>query len=1343
MKICRQPIFYLTALLLIFFGFTHQIAVAAPVYIKNFSSFPAYPYNTTAYKQGGAFVGCGPTTGAMIMAYFHHVEGMSSTNGLLTNPGTGVDEGLNTAWTLHGSSYMNTGADGFGSVYNIEPGLENYATNRGYKVDVLIHVSPTYDPSSTAWQDYGPYGTSWLNDGDFWTYSGGVWGIDANKFCDFVGAKLAAGITIFLTIDTDLNGSGDHWVALVGYDKSTLKYAFYDTYSTTLQWADIYYCGATPRKDNSISFVRSVTYNGPIQQNNPPRDLVALTGYHAAVPLAWNQPAGLTLLALSTRLKTTESMDDAASFAATSNYYLDSGILSSWPDFVSSKTSPPTRQQSAVIAPIGYHVYRATSSSGYYTRIASNITRQYYRDETVTNGTTYYYKVTAVYSNGESGYSGIVSATPTANGYVINSKWTTTTPTLNGVINASEWSAASTVNILFPGASGTVTLYVMNNNSTLFLAVDDKRDTHINNTDQFAIFFDENLNREWPASGSSETEGNFWIAWDSTSSSSYTVFGPRQGYWPDNLIWPTRSTPAGVSHGISFSFGNVQYECSIHLSTSPLNAVIGNTIGLLVFTYDYYPKYFNSFWPQQAERLKVITPDINYWGQAPFSYGNLKLAASAATPDISCSPLTGDFGAIAVGGYQEKTFTIRNDGTADLIVSATTITGSDASQFSIQSGGGSFTLAPAGSRNLIVRFTPTSAGAKSASLSISSNDPDENPLVVSLSGTGTVPDISSNPASWNYGAVNIGNRSDKTFTIKNEGTANLSVTATTLTGTNASEFSIPSGGGAFTLAPSATRDIVVRFGPTSAGSKSASLSISSNDPDENPFLIMLSGTGTAVAGIPINPVATSPQMAGIEFWVSIDVGTNANPVTDLFGVSFDLNYTNTNYINYLASEAGAFMGSDVIFYPTSDDANGKVSIGISRKAPQAGVTGFGTVARVKLIADAATPNNTSIQLAIANVTANNSAGAAITLAPGSLTITIQSGLIVWPGDTNNNGLVDQADILPLGLYWGKTGPARQNASMAWSGQLATPWNPQAATYADATGDGSVNQADVLPIGFNWNKTHTGVLVTAELPAEQLRKGLTTARLVLADSGSTAPNQDFYLDIRVEGVSNLFGLSYELIYTPAAFIDPLTVELGPANIMGNDVIFFSVINDTAGQDSGKVSVGISRKFGQGGVTGSGRVTRIKAHMAATAVNHFSTTQLTVTKIQANDPNGIPIPIDSSAYNLITAIPTTAATEPVGFALYDNYPNPFNSATTIAFQLPQPAKVNLAIYDLQGHRVRALMSGDLLAGYHMIQWNGCDDRGNPRASGVYIIRIEAKTRASMQKTFFDSRKMILMK
>jgi len=120
-----------------------------------------------------------------------------------------------------------------------------------------------------------------------------------------------------------------------------------------------------------------------------------------------------------------------------------------------------------------------------------------------------------------------------------------------------------------------------------------------------------------------------------------------------------------------------------------------------------------------------------------------------------------------------------------------------------------------------------------------------NILTVTVA-VGAAPDIDSNPASYNYGMVPAGTNSDKTFIISNVGTADLVVSGTAITGENVSDFSIQSGGGAFTLAPSATRNLVVRFGPTNAGSKSASVSITSNDPDENPFLINLSGKGSVV-----------------------------------------------------------------------------------------------------------------------------------------------------------------------------------------------------------------------------------------------------------------------------------------------------------------------------------------------------------------------------------------------------------------------------------------------------------------------------------------------------------------
>jgi hypothetical protein len=349
-----------------------------------------------------------------------------------------------------------------------------------------------------------------------------------------------------------------------------------------------------------------------------------------------------------------------------------------------------------------------------------------------------------------------------------------------------------------------------------------------------------------------------------------------------------------------------------------------------------------------------------------------------------------------------------------------------------------------------------------------------------------------------------------------------------------------------------------------------------------------------------------------------------------------------------------------------------------------------------------------------------------------LTITIQSKLIVWPGDTNNDKIADQADILPLGLHWNKTGPARENASMAWSGQLAMIWTPLAATYADANGDGTVNQADVLPIGLNWSKMQTQTLAVTEPSLVPLSKGQTSdAKLMIVINGSTQPDQNFYIDIMANEVSNLFGLSFELIYTPASIIDPQVAEAGPNNLLGTDVIYFSVINKTVGLDSGKVSVGITRKSGQGGVSGSGLVTRITAHMSATAVNGLSTTQFTLINIQANDPSGNPIKIDSTIFKLVTDINAFSSVMPADFALYNNYPNPFNPSTTIPFLLPVKSDVRLTLLNIMGEVITEIASGEYEAGQHQVILDASE-----LATGVYFYKLEAAG-------FRAVKKLVLMK
>ena len=94
----------------------------------------------------------------------------------------------------------------------------------------------------------------------------------------------------------------------------------------------------------------------------------------------------------------------------------------------------------------------------------------------------------------------------------------------------------------------------------------------------------------------------------------------------------------------------------------------------------------------------------------------------------------------------------------------------------------------------------------------------------------------------------------------------------------------------------------------------------------------------------------------------------------------------------------------------------------------------------------------------------------------------------------------------------------------------------------------------------------------------------------------------------------------------------------------------------------------------------------------------------------------------ANSLRTAVFEEESTSPTSFNLRGNWPNPFNAATVIGFDLPQAQPLYLTIYDVLGQPVRQLHAGEVLsAGIHKTIWNGRDQKNRLAASGIYIYRI----------------------
>ena len=88
---------------------------------------------------------------------------------------------------------------------------------------------------------------------------------------------------------------------------------------------------------------------------------------------------------------------------------------------------------------------------------------------------------------------------------------------------------------------------------------------------------------------------------------------------------------------------------------------------------------------------------------------------------------------------------------------------------------------------------------------------------------------------------------------------------------------------------------------------------------------------------------------------------------------------------------------------------------------------------------------------------------------GGTSIPIMS--YVHPGDTDNDGDVDAHDILPLGVYFLEQGDFRSSANTGWFSQEVMSWESYPANYADCNGDGVVDEKDIIAIGVNWGQTH--------------------------------------------------------------------------------------------------------------------------------------------------------------------------------------------------------------------------------------------------------------------------------
>ncbi|MBB5329963.1 choice-of-anchor D domain-containing protein [Tunturiibacter gelidoferens] len=153
-----------------------------------------------------------------------------------------------------------------------------------------------------------------------------------------------------------------------------------------------------------------------------------------------------------------------------------------------------------------------------------------------------------------------------------------------------------------------------------------------------------------------------------------------------------------------------------------------------------------------------------------------------------------------------------------------------------------FTLAPGKTQSYTAVFSPTTTGTATSKIVFASTVSSVQPLTVSLTGTGvsaTQGTLAASPTTLSFGNVTVNGTKSLTATITNSGSAAVTVSAVSVSGTG---FSLTSVKTPLTLAVKQSAQLTVTFKPTANSSASGTLAITSNASNKS-LAVPLSGTG--------------------------------------------------------------------------------------------------------------------------------------------------------------------------------------------------------------------------------------------------------------------------------------------------------------------------------------------------------------------------------------------------------------------------------------------------------------------------------------------------------------------
>jgi hypothetical protein len=449
-------------------------------------------------------------------------------------------------------------------------------------------------------------------------------------------------------------------------------------------------------------------------------------------------------------------------------------------------------------------------------------------------------------------------------------------------------------------------------------------------------------------------------------------------------------------------------------------------------------------------------------------------------------------------------------------------------------------------------------------------------------------------------------------------------------------------------------------------------------------------------------------------------------VKDLYGVSFKLKSSLTS-CTYIAGSAiaGSFLGTGPLTFFQSPDAQ-TISATVTKTAVP-GVNGSGVVARFQFMTSASLTSTTSITFTLSDVQANTSTGASIPMSVGSAVIAASPSASIWPGDCYNNAIVNAADVLPIGLYYGQkngTTATANNPGIQWQAYKRSFWLNDSLgkkVYADADGNGVVEGADVLAVGLNYSKSVVKVQSASlgKTVANQLMDGSLEIASVMRVSGKLIS-----VPIALKTTKPVYGIAFTLsMSTSAKFVAVDTA----GTVLGTSLLLAK-----GSDDFGTAEIGITSTNGTA-FQGTGKLLTVMLDLEDNVSAPFT---CDILNISANDARGNALNLAGTSYRGSATGNEQGSSVPTEFGLSQNYPNPFNPTTNIELRIASAGFVSLKVFDVLGRVVTTMVHEELAAGIYNKHWDA-----SAMPSGVYYYRMTATDKSGA--VFTQTRRMSLVK